>query len=130
MRGGGSRRGLILPMHAPLMRMLQPPQRRIHFCCASPADKWHNSFFKVMFWLNHGSEQACALFPSVLQVSGERFYADVAKDVLLYVSRDLSDEVNRSHGCLGECVSLHHSFSFCVCVCVYFKGADGPRVTK
>lgn len=30
----------------------------------------------------------------LLQVSGEQFYADVAKDILLYVSRDLSDKVN------------------------------------
>lgn len=35
----------------------------------------------------------CFIFP-VLQVSGEQFYADVAKDILLYVSRDLSDKVN------------------------------------
>lgn len=28
------------------------------------------------------------------QVSGEQFYADVAKDILCYVSRDLSDKVN------------------------------------
>lgn len=66
-----------------------------------------------MFWLNHDSEQVCASFPSVLQVSGERFYADVAKDILLYVSRDLSDEVNLSHT------------PPCVRACVRFKGADG-----
>lgn len=28
------------------------------------------------------------------QVSGEQFFADVARDVLLYVSRDLSDKVS------------------------------------
>jgi len=29
----------------------------------------------------------------LFQVSGEQLFADVAKDILLYVSRDLSDKV-------------------------------------
>lgn len=65
-------------------------------------------------------------FHRVLQVSGERFYADVAKDILQYVSRDLSDEVNLSHGCLGQHVCVR---SACVGARVPLKGADGPQVT-
>lgn len=35
----------------------------------------------------------------LFQVSGEQLFADVAKDILLYVSRDLSDKVNHlQHG--------------------------------
>lgn len=52
----------------------------------------------------------CFIFP-VLQVSGEHFYADVAKDILLYVSRDLSDKVNVLRICQEVCVSLQ---AFCL----------------
>lgn len=63
-----------------------------------------------MFWSNHVPKKPCALF-SVLQVSGEQFYADVAKDILLYVSRDLSDKVNVLQICQEVCVSLQ---AFCL----------------
>lgn len=33
---------------------------------------------------------------STLQISGDEFFADVAQDILLYVSRDLSDQVSCS----------------------------------
>lgn len=36
----------------------------------------------------------CSIFLFFLQVSGEQLYTDVAKDILHYVSRDLSDKVN------------------------------------
>lgn len=36
----------------------------------------------------------CSIFLLFPQVSGEQLYADVAKDILRYVSRDLSDKVN------------------------------------
>lgn len=36
----------------------------------------------------------CSISLFFSQVSGEQFYADVAKDILCYVSRDLSDKVN------------------------------------
>lgn len=46
--------------------------------------------------MNHDSEQVCALFFCFFpQVSGEQIYTDVAQDILRYVSRDLSDKVNR-----------------------------------
>lgn len=45
-----------------------------------------------MLRLNHDSPAGvCFCF---FQVSGEQLFADVAKDILLYVSRDLSDKVN------------------------------------
>lgn len=33
-------------------------------------------------------------------MSGEQFFAEVAQDILLYVSRDLSDEVNPPFLCV------------------------------
>ncbi|XP_013877335.1 spermatogenesis-associated protein 20 isoform X2 [Austrofundulus limnaeus] len=36
--------------------------------------------------------QLAVAYITAFQVSGEQFYADVAKDILLYVSRDLSDK--------------------------------------
>lgn len=50
--------------------------------------------YKVLFWLNHGLNAGVLHAFLAFQVSGEQFYADVAKDILLYVSRDLSDKVN------------------------------------
>lgn len=47
-----------------------------------------------MFWVNHDPKQAHALLSLLFQVAGEQFFADVAKDILCYVSRDLSDKVN------------------------------------
>lgn len=44
----------------------------------------------------------CLLF----QVSGEQLFADVAKDILLYVSRDLSDKVNQLQPCYDSSVCL------------------------
>jgi hypothetical protein len=35
----------------------------------------------------------------VFQVSGEQFFADVARDILVYVSRDLSDKVRHPFPC-------------------------------
>ena len=32
-----------------------------------------------------------------LQITGDEFFADVARDILTYVSRDLSDEVHSIH---------------------------------
>lgn len=40
----------------------------------------------------------CYIF-SLFQVSHEQLFADVAKDILLYVSRDLSDKVNHLQPC-------------------------------
>lgn len=50
------------------------------------------------------------LISELLQVSGEQLFADVAKDILLYVSRDLSDKV-----------------SYLLCVCVYLTSTVGTR---
>lgn len=36
----------------------------------------------------------CSISLFCSQVSGEQLYADVAKDILRYVSRDLSDKVS------------------------------------
>lgn len=43
--------------------------------------------------LNHETYPGALHVFLLFQVSGEQFYADVAKDILLYVSRDLSDKV-------------------------------------
>ncbi len=53
------------------------------------------------------------------QVSGEQLFADVAKDILLYVSRDLSDQVNHLQPCYDLCVRM------CACFCV--NGVMGNR---
>lgn len=34
--------------------------------------------------------------PCLPQISGDEFFADVVRDILLYVSRDLSDQVGSS----------------------------------
>lgn len=48
--------------------------------------------------MNHDSVIRGCVF-LLFQVSGEQLFADVAKDILLYVSRDLSDKVNHlQHG--------------------------------
>lgn len=75
-----------------------------------------------MLRLNHDSW--AGVFCVSLQVSGEQFFADVAKDILLYVSRDLSDKVNYL------CVSLHvfeeqepynvGTIGEALCVCVHW----------
>lgn len=44
--------------------------------------------------MNHVCRCVCSIFLLFPQVSGEQLYADVAKDILRYVSRDLSDKVN------------------------------------
>lgn len=45
-------------------------------------------------------QQVCV---SAFQVSGEQLFADVAKDILVYVSRDLSDKVNHLQPCQDFC---------------------------
>lgn len=62
----------------------------LHTAQTTPRD----STCEVMLRLNHvalGGDLCAFLF---FQVSGEQFFAEVAKDVLLYVSRDLSDKVS------------------------------------
>lgn len=69
-----------------------------------------------MLRLNHvalGGDLCAFLF---FQVSGEQFFAEVAKDVLLYVSRDLSDKVSLPFLWQNCCVvfvvmgTLHHHY--------------------
>ncbi|XP_075889936.1 spermatogenesis-associated protein 20 isoform X3 [Nelusetta ayraudi] len=55
----------------------------------STDSSWHVPHFEKMLY---DQAQLAVAYITAYQVSGERFYADVAKDVLLYVSRDLSDE--------------------------------------
>ncbi|XP_028989271.1 spermatogenesis-associated protein 20 isoform X2 [Betta splendens] len=50
---------------------------------------WHVPHFEKMLY---DQSQLAVAYITAFQVSGERFYADVAKDILLYVSRDLSDK--------------------------------------
>uniref|UniRef100_A0A3P9D930 Spermatosis associated 20 n=1 Tax=Maylandia zebra TaxID=106582 RepID=A0A3P9D930_9CICH len=62
----------------------------------STDSSWHVPHFEKMCDL-------CAFL--FFQVSGEQFFAEVAKDVLLYVSRDLSDKVSL-HFCVDLIVSV------------------------
>lgn len=55
----------------------------------STDSSWHVPHFEKMLY---DQAQLAVAYISASQVSGERFYADVAKDMLLYVSRDLSDK--------------------------------------
>uniref|UniRef100_A0A672LCU2 Spermatosis associated 20 n=1 Tax=Sinocyclocheilus grahami TaxID=75366 RepID=A0A672LCU2_SINGR len=50
---------------------------------------WHVPHFEKMLY-NQG--QLAVAYITAYQVSGERLFADVPRDVLLYVSRDLSDK--------------------------------------
>ncbi|XP_014847024.1 PREDICTED: spermatogenesis-associated protein 20 isoform X2 [Poecilia mexicana] len=55
----------------------------------STDSSWHVPHFEKMLY---DQAQLAVAYISAFQVSGEQFYADVAKDILLYVSRDLSDK--------------------------------------
>ncbi|XP_061564623.1 spermatogenesis-associated protein 20 [Cololabis saira] len=55
----------------------------------STDSSWHVPHFEKMLY---DQAQLAAAYITAFKVSGEHFYADVAKDVLLYVSRDLSDK--------------------------------------
>ncbi|XP_075296943.1 spermatogenesis-associated protein 20 isoform X4 [Opisthocomus hoazin] len=50
---------------------------------------WHVPHFEKMLY---DQGQLAAAYSRAFQISGDRFFADVARDVLLYVSRDLSDQ--------------------------------------
>ncbi|KAI1896684.1 hypothetical protein AGOR_G00097300 [Albula goreensis] len=50
---------------------------------------WHVPHFEKMLY---DQAQLAVAYITAYQVSGEQFFADVARDVLLYVSRDLSDK--------------------------------------
>ncbi|KFR15693.1 Spermatogenesis-associated protein 20, partial [Opisthocomus hoazin] len=54
---------------------------------------WHVPHFEKMLY---DQGQLAAAYSRAFQISGDRFFADVARDVLLYVSRDLSDQVGCS----------------------------------
>lgn len=63
--------------------------------------------------LNHETYPGALHVFLLFQVSGEQFYADVANDILLYVSRDLSDKVKHLWRFYQYiCVELH--LEFCV----------------
>ncbi|XP_017271721.1 spermatogenesis-associated protein 20 isoform X2 [Kryptolebias marmoratus] len=55
----------------------------------STDSSWHVPHFEKMLY---DQAQLAVAYITAFQVSGEHFYADVAKDILLYVSRDLSDK--------------------------------------
>lgn len=55
----------------------------------STDSSWHVPHFEKMLY---DQAQLAVAYITAFQVSGEQFYADVAKDILLYVSRDLSDK--------------------------------------
>ncbi|KAM6897713.1 spermatogenesis-associated protein 20 [Xenentodon cancila] len=55
----------------------------------STDSSWHVPHFEKMLY---DQAQLAVAYITAFQVSGEHFYADVAKQILLYVSRDLSDE--------------------------------------
>ncbi|KAJ8399762.1 hypothetical protein AAFF_G00408670 [Aldrovandia affinis] len=55
----------------------------------STDSSWHIPHFEKMLY---DQAQLAVAYITAYQVSGEQFFADVARDVLLYVSRDLSDK--------------------------------------
>uniref|UniRef100_A0A673AM84 Spermatogenesis-associated protein 20-like TRX domain-containing protein n=1 Tax=Sphaeramia orbicularis TaxID=375764 RepID=A0A673AM84_9TELE len=55
----------------------------------STDSSWHVPHFEKMLY---DQAQLAVAYITASQVSGEQFFADVAKDILLYVSRDLSDK--------------------------------------
>ncbi|MEQ2301180.1 hypothetical protein AMECASPLE_033283, partial [Ameca splendens] len=55
----------------------------------STDSSWHVPHFEKMLY---DQAQLAVAYITAFQVSGEQLYADMAKDILLYVSRDLSDK--------------------------------------
>ncbi|XP_026207366.1 spermatogenesis-associated protein 20 isoform X2 [Anabas testudineus] len=55
----------------------------------STDSSWHVPHFEKMLY---DQAQLAVAYITASQVSGEQLFADVAKDILLYVSRDLSDK--------------------------------------
>ncbi|XP_041670787.1 spermatogenesis-associated protein 20 [Cheilinus undulatus] len=55
----------------------------------STDSSWHVPHFEKMLY---DQAQLAVAYINAFQVSGEQVFADVAKDILLYVSRDLSDK--------------------------------------
>ncbi|KAM9425534.1 spermatogenesis-associated protein 20 isoform 2-T2 [Pholidichthys leucotaenia] len=55
----------------------------------STDSSWHVPHFEKMLY---DQAQLAVAYITAFQVSGEQLYADVAKNILLYVSRDLSDK--------------------------------------
>nr|XP_040032589.1 spermatogenesis-associated protein 20 [Gasterosteus aculeatus aculeatus] len=55
----------------------------------STDSSWHVPHFEKMLY---DQAQLAVAYIAASQVSGEQLFADVAKDILLYVSRDLSDK--------------------------------------
>ncbi|XP_031699965.1 spermatogenesis-associated protein 20 [Anarrhichthys ocellatus] len=55
----------------------------------STDSSWHVPHFEKMLY---DQAQLAVAYVTASQVSGEQLFADVAKDILLYVSRDLSDK--------------------------------------
>lgn len=54
---------------------------------------WHVPHFEKMLY---DQGQLAAMYSRAFQISGDEFFADVVRDILLYVSRDLSDQVGSS----------------------------------
>ncbi|XP_009878504.1 PREDICTED: spermatogenesis-associated protein 20 [Charadrius vociferus] len=50
---------------------------------------WHVPHFEKMLY---DQGQLAATYSRAFQISGDEFFADIAQDILLYVSRDLSDQ--------------------------------------
>nr|XP_030143588.3 spermatogenesis-associated protein 20 isoform X8 [Taeniopygia guttata] len=50
---------------------------------------WHVPHFEKMLY---DQGQLAAIYSKAFQISGDEFFADVVRDILLYVSRDLSDQ--------------------------------------
>ncbi|XP_067914007.1 spermatogenesis-associated protein 20 isoform X2 [Heterodontus francisci] len=51
--------------------------------------RWHVPHFEKMLY---DQGQLTVSYTEAYQISGDQFFADVARDILLYVSRDLSDQ--------------------------------------
>ncbi|XP_077044316.1 spermatogenesis-associated protein 20 isoform X5 [Agelaius phoeniceus] len=50
---------------------------------------WHVPHFEKMLY---DQGQLAAVYSKAFQISGDEFFADIVRDILLYVSRDLSDQ--------------------------------------
>ncbi|KAK7918560.1 hypothetical protein WMY93_009844 [Mugilogobius chulae] len=74
----------------------------------STDSSWHVPHFEKMLY---DQAQLAVAYITASQVSGEPFYADVARDILQYVSRDLSDKPT-SHACKDGFLNsrVRHSF--------------------
>lgn len=64
------------------------------FARYSTDDRWHVPHFEKMLY---DQAQLAAVYSAAYVATKDPFYADVVRDILTYVDRDLSDKVNLGH---------------------------------